>query len=83
MQHPYIPFHFTEMIFPLVAVAVIRQAVSPIRMGPIPRFLSWTMSRQASSGVTQVWFTYCKWICFAMEAKDVHRSPEAPLKQVH
>jgi hypothetical protein len=66
-----------------MALAVIRQAVSPVRMGPIPGFLSRAMSRQASSGVTQVWFTYCKWISFAMEATDVHRSPEAPLEQVH
>jgi hypothetical protein len=37
-----------------MALAVIRQAVSPVRMGPIPGFLSRAMSRQASSGVTQV-----------------------------
>ena len=64
------------------ALGMIHQAVSPIPIGRTLGFLSKTISRQASSGAMRVGFTYEKQILWAMEAKEAHGSPEAPLKQV-
>ena len=65
------------------ALAMIRRAVSPMPMGRTPGLLSRAMRRQASRGEIDFGSTSEVQILLAVDASALHRSADAPLKEVH